>query len=618
MNSTFLTSDPMLIQVTTSHRFLLPRLHLDRLAKKTSVRNLRKALKELPSKLDDTYRDAMTRVKHQDKEHYHLALRTLSWISKAKRPLKVQELQHAVSVERTDRDIDDESLVSTALITSVCAGLVSIDTESNTFRLVHFTVEEFFEKTGHRWFPHAERLIAETCIVYLLFDEFGREDRQMTDPLDQILEGEDMNLSGKYSLLSYAAQNWTSHATPSLSPVRPLIEKFLSNEMNVGAILWVIYPFDFQLTPPRRSPGLHLLARLNCEELARFWISSGADINARDSTGHTALSVAMATENYEMARLLIDHQADVNQCDYDGTTPLMLAVRSGREREMELLINAGADPTAKGEWGRTCLHDISRIYYTSFVSLDPLLQAGADIEARTDRGSTPFLSSLEDINMTAMRLFLEHGAKVDFAPLEAYDREAPFLVAMQEEGVLDLQEGLKQSGQVPENKEISELLLQHGVDLRIESLEYFESEMALLITAPSSLTVGLVNALLRAGVKFDTSDENDVVTWSGAVKQHVDDPTGHNGWIRFSKSKTSRILLEKHDQNTMPTADDLPTQSDKSVKLFLLWKSSWERRRRVMISIESLPSHADIWTLDGLKTRYSESDERDPMEDSED
>lgn len=144
-----------LIQAISNIRFLLPRLHLDRLSNQTSIGKLRKALSDFPTKLFGTYEDAISRIRIQPEDHCHLALRALSWIFKAQRPLAVEELQHALAGEPGHQDIDDERLTSEALIVSVCAGLVTIDAQSRGFRLVHYTVEEFFKEKGYEWFPDA-------------------------------------------------------------------------------------------------------------------------------------------------------------------------------------------------------------------------------------------------------------------------------------------------------------------------------------------------------------------------------------------------------------------------------------------------------------------------------
>ena len=56
---------------------------------------------------------------------------------------------------------------------SVCAGLVTIDEESSIIRLVHYTTQEYFERTQSNWFPNAQTDITTICVTYLSFDEFG-------------------------------------------------------------------------------------------------------------------------------------------------------------------------------------------------------------------------------------------------------------------------------------------------------------------------------------------------------------------------------------------------------------------------------------------------------------
>ena len=53
-----------------------------------------------------------------------------------------------------------------------CAGLVTVDEESNIIRLVYYTTQEYFERMNKRWFPNAETDITTIYITYLLFTDF--------------------------------------------------------------------------------------------------------------------------------------------------------------------------------------------------------------------------------------------------------------------------------------------------------------------------------------------------------------------------------------------------------------------------------------------------------------
>jgi hypothetical protein len=114
----------------------------------------------------------MKRIKGQVADSKELAIQVLSWITLSKRPLTVTEIQHALAVEIGESELDKENLPEVEDILSVCSGLVTIDEESNVIRLVHYTTQEYFDRTQEIWFPNAETDITAICITYLLFSVF--------------------------------------------------------------------------------------------------------------------------------------------------------------------------------------------------------------------------------------------------------------------------------------------------------------------------------------------------------------------------------------------------------------------------------------------------------------
>ena len=87
----------------------------------------------MPTKLTDTYDKAIERIQQQPRPHVTLALRVLSWIACARRPLLVEELRHGLAFEFGKPFLDRENLCDARSIVMVCGGLVTIDSESNTF-----------------------------------------------------------------------------------------------------------------------------------------------------------------------------------------------------------------------------------------------------------------------------------------------------------------------------------------------------------------------------------------------------------------------------------------------------------------------------------------------------
>ncbi len=74
----------------------------------------------------------------------------------------------------------------------------------------------------------------------------------------------------------------------------------------------------------------------------RAFLAKGADANAVDANGGTALIWAAAKGSGEIAAILIEAGADVNKADHGGMTPLKLAEKKNKETVAALLRDAGA------------------------------------------------------------------------------------------------------------------------------------------------------------------------------------------------------------------------------------------------------------------------------------
>ena len=123
--------------------------------------------------LDSAYEQAMERIKGQMGDQTVLAKQVLAWITCAKRALTISELRYTLGIEIGISRFDKENLPDLEDTVSVCAGLVTVDEESDIIRLVHYTTQEYFERTWTSWFPGAQIDITNVCITYQSFDIFG-------------------------------------------------------------------------------------------------------------------------------------------------------------------------------------------------------------------------------------------------------------------------------------------------------------------------------------------------------------------------------------------------------------------------------------------------------------
>lgn len=77
-------------------------------------------------------------------------------------------------------------------------------------------------------------------------------------------------------------------------------------------------------------------------------LGQGADVDARDGHGQTALQLAALAGHVESVRLLISHGADLDHTAKYALSALMLAVLNGRSEIVRVLVEAGADRELRG------------------------------------------------------------------------------------------------------------------------------------------------------------------------------------------------------------------------------------------------------------------------------
>ncbi|MCC3434834.1 ankyrin repeat domain-containing protein [Microcoleus sp. PH2017_05_CCC_O_A] len=166
-----------------------------------------------------------------------------------------------------------------------------------------------------------------------------------------------------------------------------------------------------------RSEGgetpLHLIASMignDTIELADLLITKGAQVDAKNNSSQTPLSVAIfGPNNIQMAELLISKGADINIKDIRGRTPLHIAAKTQYYgiKLTQLLIAKGANINAKADIG-TPLHAAASI--ESFLTVELLVQRGADVNAKNDSGQTPLdLVSRNNRNLNLIKFLQSHS-----------------------------------------------------------------------------------------------------------------------------------------------------------------------------------------------------------------
>jgi len=116
--------------------------------------------------LGDFYDATIERIKAQGGDKPRLMMAALMWISHAERPLKVDELCHARAVELGSTDFNTDNVPSISILVGCCQGLITVDKEASTVRLIHFTLQEYLSAHSNI-FSRPHSAMAEICLTYL-------------------------------------------------------------------------------------------------------------------------------------------------------------------------------------------------------------------------------------------------------------------------------------------------------------------------------------------------------------------------------------------------------------------------------------------------------------------
>jgi ankyrin repeat protein len=163
---------------------------------------------------------------------------------------------------------------------------------------------------------------------------------------------------------------------------------------------------------PDGATALHWAAYEDDVETARLLIRGGADVKAANRYGMTPLSLACTNGNGPMVELLLEAGADPNTTLPGGETALMTAARTGSLAAVKALLARGADPHRKEpKFGQTALMWAAAEGHAGTVRA--LIAAGADFRVRTPLGFTAFLFAVREGRIEVARALLEAGADVN-------------------------------------------------------------------------------------------------------------------------------------------------------------------------------------------------------------
>jgi ankyrin repeat protein len=280
----------------------------------------------------------------------------------------------------------------------------------------------------------------------------------------------------------------------------------------------------FRHLPDAHSRDMFLVAAATEASLdvVSFLIDRGADVNAADSHGWTALMMASMEGHLEIARFLLNKGAQVNGMDEYGGTALMAACQLGRHDVAALLIDRDAnvnaralgspvplskygDPANRIPPGMTSLSWACRNGHSSTVDL--LLTHGAAADVTDGEGWTPLMWAALGGHASIVETLLSKGA----APCASTTALSTGLFAQATTGLM--------MAAHRGHSEVVDVLLDNGADITTKDRN---GKTALMFAARGG-HLDAVNVLLQRSATIDDKNHEGLSALAYAlIERHRD------------------------------------------------------------------------------------------------
>ncbi len=411
----------------THHNYLWPILVLEEIRSAYAVtkKQIDTVVDRLPGSIDAAYSAIL-----DHSTDIPLAKRLLHIVLAAKRPLTVLEVNVALYMSENCKSYDDLDIESEPSfrkrLRNLCGLFVSV-TDSQVY-LFHQTARAFLVSNSSVLHADTQRIpttvpwkyefsdeesdlvLGETCMWLLRFTNLPDDDilEDVFGYIDDKPVYDDHG--GSNPLLAYAVHYWTAHIG-RVKVLPPATLHLATTLCESGMRRIHTWSTGMSLKP------LNVASRSRLPSIVRALLESGADVNATDEKGNTAMMAAMShfepetAELVEVVDLLLESGVSLDAKDEVGMNALHRAASNGWTSVLRLLLGNGASVHEKDPSGQTALNlAISR---AELEVTRLLLVAGSDIRARDDIGSTALDEAILGLFVDGTELLINAGADIE-------------------------------------------------------------------------------------------------------------------------------------------------------------------------------------------------------------
>jgi len=330
---------------------------MDAILHESTISRRREKLNKMSDglELEDVYGATIERIKAQDGDKSRLGMTALMWISHAERPLQADEVCYALAIQLGSTDFDVGNIPSISTLVGCCQGLITVDKEASTVRLIHFTLQEYLSSHPDI-FSRPHSAMAEICLTHLISEQ-----------VKAIWIVSSLNTQNT-PFLEYCSVYWGAHAKKELSdPGRLLALELLKEPYGqiptklLLAQTKHMYPGDLATFHP--FSGLHCASFFGIVEVVAGLIElEYYDIDGEDFLGRTPLAWAAHNGHEGVVEILLGREeVNPDKPDKFGRTPLLHAAKCGHEKVINLVLGREeVNPEKADNYGQTPLVDAAR------------------------------------------------------------------------------------------------------------------------------------------------------------------------------------------------------------------------------------------------------------------